>query len=59
VLIGTLLLHELKDSLEKKEKRKRRWVKKWIHRRNLYGASNTLLKDLAEEDPSGYRRHLR
>jgi hypothetical protein len=25
----------------------------------LYGASNTLLKDLAEEDPSGYRRHLR
>jgi hypothetical protein len=25
----------------------------------LYGASNTLLKELAEEDPSEYRRHLR
>jgi hypothetical protein len=55
VLIGALLLHELQNNLKKKEKRKRRWVKKRIRRRNLYGASNTLLKELAEEDPSEYR----
>jgi type II secretory pathway component PulL len=47
-LIGALLLHELQNSLEKKEKRKRRWVKKWIRRRNLYGASNTWLKELGD-----------
>jgi hypothetical protein len=59
LLIGTLLLHELQKSLEKKERRKRVWIKKWIRRRNLYGASNTLLKELAQEDPSEHRRHLR
>jgi hypothetical protein len=37
MLIGALLLYELRNGLEKKEKRKRIWVKKWIHRRNLYG----------------------
>jgi hypothetical protein len=58
LLIGALFLHELQESLEKKAKRKRRWVEKWIRRRNMYGASNTLLKELAEEDPSEYRRHL-
>jgi hypothetical protein len=41
------------------EKRKRRWVKKWIRRRNLYGVSNTLLKVLPEEDPSEWSKHLR
>jgi hypothetical protein len=59
MLIGALLLHELQNGLEKKEKRKRTWVEKWIHRRNLYGASNTLLKELVEENPSEYVRHLR
>jgi hypothetical protein len=59
MLIGSLLLHELQNGLEKKEKRKRTWVKKWIRRRNLYGTSNTLLKELAEENPSEYMRHLR
>jgi hypothetical protein len=54
------LLHKLQNDIEKKkEKRKRRWVKKWIRRRNLYGASNILLNELAEEEPSEYRRHLR
>jgi hypothetical protein len=44
MLIGALLLHELRNGLEKKEERKRTWVVKWIRRRNLYGASNILLK---------------
>jgi hypothetical protein len=53
------LFHELQNGLEKKEKRKRTWVEKWIRRRNVYGASNTLLKELADENPSEYVRHLR
>jgi hypothetical protein len=44
ILITELLLHELQKSLEKKEKRKRTWAEKWIRRRNLFGASNILLK---------------
>jgi hypothetical protein len=44
MLITALLLHELQNGLEKKEKRKRTWVEKWIHTRNLYGASTILLK---------------
>jgi hypothetical protein len=44
MLIGALLLHELQNGSEKKEKSKITWVEKWIHRRNLYGASNILLK---------------
>jgi hypothetical protein len=59
ILIGAVLLHELQNGLEKKEKRKRTWVEKWIRRINLYGASNNLLKELAEENPSEYVRHLR
>jgi hypothetical protein len=59
MLIGAMLLHELQNGLEKKEKRKRTWVEKWIRRINMYGASNILLKELAEENPSEYVRHLR
>jgi hypothetical protein len=44
MLIGAMLLHELQHGLEKKEKKKRTCVEKWIRRRNLYGASNILLK---------------
>jgi hypothetical protein len=59
MLIGALLLNELQNCLEKKEKRKRTWVKKWIRRKNLYDASNNFLKELAEENPSEYVRYLR
>ncbi|XP_060858510.1 uncharacterized protein LOC132935891 [Metopolophium dirhodum] len=38
---------------------KRIWVKKWIKRRNQFGASNTLLKELAVEDPKSYFNFLR
>jgi hypothetical protein len=33
--------------MERKKTGKEDGVKKWIRRRNLYGASNTLLKELA------------
>jgi hypothetical protein len=48
-----------KTVLKRKKKRKRTRDEKWICRRNLYGASNILLKELAEENPSQYVRHLR
>nr|CAH7734864.1 unnamed protein product [Callosobruchus chinensis] len=35
------------------------WVKPWIKRRADYGASNTLLKELKNEDPAAYRNILR
>ncbi|KAJ4446650.1 hypothetical protein ANN_13347 [Periplaneta americana] len=56
-LIGALLLYELQNILEKKEKRT--WVKKWIRTRIMHGASNTVLKELAEENPAEYRKDLR
>lgn len=35
------------------------WVKKWVGRRELYGASSNLLKELRDEDPQAYRNILR
>jgi hypothetical protein len=35
------------------------WVKNWVGRRGKYGASNTLLKELKDEDPVAYRNILR
>lgn len=35
------------------------WVKPWIERRGIYGASNTLLRELKNEDPASYRNILR
>jgi hypothetical protein len=44
----------------KKIKEKRRlWVKLWILRCNILGASGTLLIDWASEDRDKYKNHLR
>jgi hypothetical protein len=43
---------------EIKEK-KRWWVKPWIVRRNILGASNTLLVEWTSEDRDMYTNHLR
>ena len=45
--------------LARKQPRKREWVRKWISRRQAQGASNNLLKELALEDPTTYRKVLR
>lgn len=58
-LIGALLLYELQKCIEKGQKKKRTWVRRWINRRVSHGASITLLKELAEEDHVAYRNHLR
>lgn len=51
----------LRKELEKRKKRKSRkvWVKNWVGRREKYGASSTLLKELKDEDPVAYRNMLR
>lgn len=42
-----------------KNKKKRCWVRKWLSRREIYGASSTLLRELAAEDAPEYRNWLR
>lgn len=43
----------------KKKKQKRVWIKSWIQRRNALGASSTLMRELASEDPDSYCNFLR
>jgi len=56
---GVALL--VRKELEKRKKRKSRkvWVKNWAGRREKYGASSILLKELKDEDPVAYRNILR
>lgn len=43
----------------KKKKQKRIWIKPWIQRRNALGASSTLTRELASEDPDSYCNFFR
>lgn len=55
-----LLIEDMKSDLEKKSNQKKRvWVRKWIARRQHFGASNILLKEIASEDPNSFKNHLR
>lgn len=40
-------------------RKKRKWVREWIGRREKLGASTTLLRELVAEDPNAYRNILR
>lgn len=55
------LVNEIQNILvnQKKRKRRRWWVRSWILRRNKWGASEMILKELALEDCDTYRNHLR
>lgn len=47
-------------SLDKlKKKQKLIWIKPWIQRRNALGASSTLTRELASEDPDSYCNFFR
>jgi hypothetical protein len=60
VVICDHVIKECQHILEKRNKRKRRClVKPWIMRRNILGASNTLLVDWTSEDRDMYKNHLR
>ena len=51
----------VRKELEKRKKRKSRkvWVINWAGRREKYGATSILLKELKDEDPVAYRNILR
>ncbi|PNF22512.1 hypothetical protein B7P43_G14377 [Cryptotermes secundus] len=42
-----------------RRRKKRKWVLDWIRRRDQLGASARLMRELAEEDPKGYRNIMR
>ena len=44
--------------LENRKKKRRWWVKTWIMRRNILGASNTLLVEWTSEDREMYKNHV-
>ncbi|KAK9736842.1 hypothetical protein QE152_g11271 [Popillia japonica] len=61
-IIAVLLKEKLRGMLcnmNKTRKKRRFWVKQWLLRRNRFGASETLLKELALEDKEGYKNHLK
>lgn len=66
ILAGVAVVAKvIKNELIRRQNAKRKvhkrnvWVKPWIGRRTDYGASNTLLKELKNEDPAAYRNILR
>jgi hypothetical protein len=55
-----VIFHLLRQELEKKKyKKERLWIRSWISRREKYGASNKLLKELKHEDFAAYQNILR
>ncbi|XP_022162249.1 uncharacterized protein LOC111028028 [Myzus persicae] len=60
-IVLKLVTEHIISDLEKKSKKKNRsvWVRKWIARRQHFGASDILLKELALEDPNSFKNHLR
>jgi len=40
--------------VEKIRNKKRKWVREWLRRRDRLGASATIMKELAAEDPKSY-----
>ena len=60
VVICDYLVKECQHILEKRNKIKKRrwWVKPWIMRLNILGASNTLLVEWTSEDRDLYKNHL-
>jgi hypothetical protein len=61
VRVGVIVIsHLLRQELEKKKcKKKRLRIRSWISRREKYGASKTLLKELKHEDFAVYQNILR
>ena len=59
VLLCGALAKNLRDYIVIKRRKSTLWVRPWILRLKIYGASDTLLKELSKEDPEAYRLHLR
>lgn len=59
-VVSLLIRKKLQERLnQKKRKARRMWVRNWISKRDTYGASNILLRQLKDEDPVAYRNVLR
>lgn len=59
LIICDMLRKEILKMKLKALKKKRLWVRQWISRRNMVGASNSLCYELRNEDPSSYKNFLR
>lgn len=55
--ILNIILKDIEEEIS--DKSKRVWVRKWINRRELLGASNGILKEFALEDPGEYSNAIR
>lgn len=60
-VICDMLIEELREIQKKyrKSRKRRVWTREWIKRRDNLGASTVLLREIANEDPSTYKNHLR
>lgn len=59
-VVRILVRNKLQEQLQqKKTKPRKMWVKNWISRQNLYGASSSLMKHLKDEDLVACRHVLR
>ncbi|KAL4153986.1 hypothetical protein QTP88_001819 [Uroleucon formosanum] len=54
-----ILINDILEFIDESNKEKRIWVREWIKRRTVLGASENLLTELALEDPEEYRLCLR
>jgi hypothetical protein len=59
VVVCKLLANDLKSNLEKKKRRRRIWVRKWISCSEEKGAATNLCRELEVEDPKVCRNFFR
>jgi len=54
-----VLSEELREMVREKRRKRGRKCRNWIARRESLGASNCLFRELSNEDPQEYRKHMR
>jgi hypothetical protein len=59
VVVCQLLASDLKSNLDKKKRRRKMWVRKWISYREEKGAATNLCRGLEVDDPKEYRNFFR
>lgn len=60
-VVSELLIQELRNYLKNSNKQKTRrvWVREWIRRRNLLGATSGVCRELSLEDQNSYKNFFR
>jgi hypothetical protein len=59
IAAANVLVEILRQRTHRERNKRKCWVHEWIKRREMLGASNTLLKELHVEDHASYCNHLR